>query len=73
MIETSSLMIFIGAVVALLVIPGPVVLYIVTRSVSQGTKAGLVSVLGVQFGAIFHVLAAALGISALIVASEVPA
>ena len=67
--DTTSLVFFLGAVVALLVIPGPVVLYIVTRSVSQGTKAGLVSVLGVQFGAIFHVLAAVLGISALLVAS----
>lgn len=67
--ETTSLIFFIGASVALLVIPGPSVFYIVTRSVSQGTRAGLVSMLGIQLGGIIHVIAAALGISALIVAS----
>src|SRR5712671_1408526 len=49
--------------------PGPAVLYIVTRSVEQGRRAGLVSVLGICTGTLAHVAAAALGISALLVAS----
>ncbi|WP_250214548.1 LysE family translocator [Acrocarpospora catenulata] len=54
---------------ALLLVPGPAVVYIVTRSVAQGRAAGLVSVLGVHAGSVVHVLAAALGISALLAAS----
>jgi threonine/homoserine/homoserine lactone efflux protein len=53
----------------LLIIPGPAVIYVVTRSVDQGRRAGLVSVLGLHTGSIVHVVAAATGISALVVAS----
>ena len=53
----------------LLVIPGPSVLYITTRSATQGRRAGLVSVLGVHTGTIVHVVAAVAGLSALLVAS----
>ena len=53
----------------LLIVPGPAVLYIVTRSLEQGRVAGFVSMLGVQVGALVHVVAAALGLSALIVQS----
>ena len=49
--------------------PGPAVLFIVARSIEQGRGAGLVSMLGVQVGALVHVAAAALGISALLVQS----
>jgi threonine/homoserine/homoserine lactone efflux protein len=45
------------------------VLYIVTRSVSQGRRAGLISVLGVHVGSVVHVTAAALGLSALLASS----
>jgi threonine/homoserine/homoserine lactone efflux protein len=50
-------------------VPGPAVLFIVARSIEQGRGAGLVSMLGVQVGALVHVAAAALGISALLVQS----
>jgi threonine/homoserine/homoserine lactone efflux protein len=60
-----------AAALALLVIPGPSVLYIVTRSIEQGRTAGLVSVLGVHTGTLFHVAAAAFGISAILVRSAV--
>ena len=53
----------------LLLTPGPAVLYIVTRSVDQGRRAGLVSVLGVHAGTLVHVTAAAAGLSAVLVAS----
>jgi threonine/homoserine/homoserine lactone efflux protein len=60
---------FAGASLALLLVPGPAVLFIVARSIEQGRGAGLVSMLGVQVGALVHVAAAALGISALLVQS----
>ena len=59
---------FAVASIALLVVPGPSVLYIVTRSV-QGRAAGLASVLGIHTGSIVHVVAAALGVSAILASS----
>ena len=67
--ETSTLALFAVAAVTLLVIPGPAVLYIVTRSVDQGRAAGLASVCGVHVGTLVHVAAAAFGLSALLVSS----
>jgi threonine/homoserine/homoserine lactone efflux protein len=69
MLELSSLGVFVAAAVVLLLTPGPAVLYIVTRSIQQGRVAGLVSVLGICTGTLFHVVAAALGLSALLVSS----
>ena len=60
---------FIVGTIALLITPGPAVLYVVTRSVDQGRRAGLVSVLGLQGGTFFHVLGAALGLSAILLSS----
>ncbi|MGD0976010.1 MAG: LysE family translocator [Candidatus Korobacteraceae bacterium] len=57
------------AAIVLLVIPGPAVLYIVARSVDQGRKAGLASCSGITTGGLVHVLAAAFGLSALLVSS----
>jgi threonine/homoserine/homoserine lactone efflux protein len=65
----SSLGLFIAAALVLLLTPGPAVLYIVTRSLDQGRRAGLVSVLGVHAGTLVHVAAAAAGLSALLAAS----
>jgi threonine/homoserine/homoserine lactone efflux protein len=65
------MLVFAGAALVLLVIPGPAVLYITTRSVSQGRSAGIASVLGVHLGTLVHVLAAAVGLSALLVRSSV--
>ncbi|NUR90379.1 MAG: LysE family translocator [Nonomuraea sp.] len=67
--DITHLALFCVATLALLIVPGPAVLYIVTRSVSQGRSAGLVSVLGVHTGSLVHIAAAALGLSALIEAS----
>jgi threonine/homoserine/homoserine lactone efflux protein len=57
------------ASLALLVIPGPAVLFIVTRTVEHGRRVGLASVVGVHLGTLVHVAAAALGLSALLVSS----
>ena len=60
---------FVGAALVLLLIPGPAVLYIVTRSAEQGRMAGFVSDLGIHTATLVHVLAAAVGLSALIASS----
>ena len=67
--ELSSLGLFVVAALVLLLTPGPAVLYIVTRSVDHGRKAGMVSALGVQVGTLVHVAAAAAGLSALLATS----
>ena len=67
--EASTLALFAAAAITLLVIPGPSVLYIVTRSVDQGRAAGLASVGGIHVGTLVHVAAAAFGLSALLVSS----
>src|SRR3954468_11781349 len=67
--DLTTLALFAAATLALLLVPGPAVLYIVTRSVSQGRSAGLISVLGIHLGSVVHVAAAALGISALLATS----
>ena len=45
----TTMALFLLAALGLLLIPGPSVLYIITRSVAQGRRAGLASVLGVDF------------------------
>jgi threonine/homoserine/homoserine lactone efflux protein len=69
--ELSAIELFAAASVALLLIPGPAVLYIVTQSAEQGRSAGLASVAGIHIGTLVHILAAAIGLSALILASAV--
>ena len=53
----------------LLLVPGPAVLYITSRSIGLGRAAGLVSAMGIAVGTLFHVAAATLGLSALLVSS----
>ncbi|WP_442577631.1 LysE family translocator [Mesorhizobium sp. ASY16-5R] len=65
----SSLGLFIVAALVLLVTPGPAVLYIVARSIEQGRLAGFVSDLGIHSATLVHVLAASLGLSALLASS----
>jgi threonine/homoserine/homoserine lactone efflux protein len=60
-----------GSSLAFALVPGPAVLYIVTRSVSQGRAAGVASVAGIHVGTFVHVVAAALGLSALLMRSAV--
>jgi threonine/homoserine/homoserine lactone efflux protein len=69
--DPAALGVFSLASLALLVVPGPSVLYIVTRGISQGRMAGLASVLGVHVGTTFHIAAATLGLSALLMRSIV--
>ncbi|MDQ0341036.1 threonine/homoserine/homoserine lactone efflux protein [Caldalkalibacillus uzonensis] len=67
--ELSTIWLFAIAAATLLIIPGPAVFYIMGRSIEQGKKAGLVSVLGVSLGGSVHVLAGAIGVSAVLMTS----
>jgi threonine/homoserine/homoserine lactone efflux protein len=67
--DASTFLLFTAAGIAFLAIPGPSVFYIVTRSLVQGRRAGVTSMLGVQAGGLVHVVAAAFGVSALIASS----
>jgi threonine/homoserine/homoserine lactone efflux protein len=67
--EPETLAVFCLAALALLVVPGPAVLYIVASSIDGGRRAGAASMLGIQTGALVHVFAAALGLSGLLAAS----
>jgi threonine/homoserine/homoserine lactone efflux protein len=68
--SAHALLLFSLATIALLVVPGPSVLFIVARSMDQGRSAGLVSVAGIHCGTVVHVVAAALGVTAILAASE---
>jgi threonine/homoserine/homoserine lactone efflux protein len=67
--DASSFALFSVAAVALLIVPGPAVLYIVAQSIHGGRAAGLVSVLGVHVGTLVHVVAVSVGLSSLLVSS----
>jgi threonine/homoserine/homoserine lactone efflux protein len=70
--DAPTYALFVAAALALLLVPGPAVIYVVARSVSGGRLTGLVSVLGVELGTLLHAVFAAAGLSA-IVASSVAA
>jgi threonine/homoserine/homoserine lactone efflux protein len=67
--DATTFAVFAAACLAFLAIPGPSVFYIVTRSLVQGRRAGVTSMIGVQAGGLVHVVAAAFGVSALIASS----
>lgn len=69
MIELSQLYFFMGATLALLLVPGPAVLYITARSANQGRLAGLVSVLAIETANFLQAVAATLGLSAILLSS----
>ena len=67
----STYAVFLATALALLVVPGPAVLYIVTRSVEMGRAGGIASVAGITTGTVVHVALAAAGLSSLVLASAV--
>jgi threonine/homoserine/homoserine lactone efflux protein len=69
--DAANLALFAAAALALLVVPGPAVIYVVARSIHQGRRAGLASVLGIHVGTLVHIAAATAGLSALLVSSSV--
>lgn len=65
----STLILFATAASILVFTPGPNTLYVIARSIQQGRRAGIVSSLGVEVGTLIHVVAAAFGLSALLMSS----
>ena len=68
--EAHQLLLFIAAGLLLNLTPGPDVAYIVAQSVRGGQRAGLMAAGGIAAGCLVHVTAAALGVSALLLASS---
>jgi threonine/homoserine/homoserine lactone efflux protein len=68
-LEPGQLLAFAAASAVLVGMPGPNIVYIITRSMAHGVRTGVVSVLGVETGTAVYAAATALGLSALIVAS----
>jgi threonine/homoserine/homoserine lactone efflux protein len=66
--ETTTLIAFALIALGMVLTPGPNMIYLVSRSISQGPKAGLISLGGVAMGFVFYMLAAAFGITALLIA-----
>src|ERR1700688_4819350 len=64
-------LLFLGAAVVLAITPGPGIFYVLARTVAGGRREGMQSAVGTFFGGLFHVFAAALGVSAILAASAV--
>ena len=69
MLSVENILLFASAGILLNLTPGPDMIYTATRSASQGRNAGIVSALGIGTGTIFHILAAAFGLSAILMYS----
>src|SRR5687768_5956364 len=63
MIDPTKFLLFVGISWALTIAPGPDMLYVITRGVTQGRKAGMLSALGVICGVLVHTTAAAFGLT----------
>jgi threonine/homoserine/homoserine lactone efflux protein len=71
MLDGPTLLLFLGATLALNLTPGLDMLYVATRSAAEGRTAGLMSALGIAGGTVVHTLAVALGLSSLLLAVPV--
>ncbi|MGA2813663.1 MAG: LysE family translocator [Candidatus Acidiferrum sp.] len=71
MLEAHRFLLFFTAAFLLAITPGPGIFYVLARTLSGGRREGVNSSLGTFVGGLFHVLAAALGISAILAASAV--
>ena len=69
--SSSAYAVFLATAIVLLLIPGPAVLYVVTRSIEMGRSGGLASVAGITTGTLAYVVLATVGLSSLILASTV--
>lgn len=67
--DSSAFSLFLAAAVVLAVTPGPGIFYVLARSIKGGRREGYASAAGTAVGGLFHVVAAALGLSAVLAAS----
>jgi threonine/homoserine/homoserine lactone efflux protein len=68
MIPINELLLFAGAALLMVLTPGPNMIYLISRSICQGRKAGIISLCGVIAGFLVHMLTAAAGLTALLLA-----
>lgn len=68
LIAPTTLAIFALACLALVITPGPNMIYLLSRSICQGRRAALISLVGVLVGFLFHIFAASLGLTAILLA-----
>jgi threonine/homoserine/homoserine lactone efflux protein len=68
MIPLNELLLFALAALVLVISPGPNMIYLISRSITQGRKAGLISLAGVICGFLFHIVMVALGLTAVLFA-----
>ncbi|MDX6190805.1 LysE family translocator [Flavobacterium sp. Fl-318] len=68
MIPLNELVIFILAALLLVITPGPNMMYLISRSITQGKKAGILSLAGIIFGFFVHIIMVSFGITALLFA-----
>lgn len=66
--DTASLIAFAAIALGMVLTPGPNMVYLISRSISQGRAAGLISLGGVALGFVFYMLCAAFGITAIVMA-----
>jgi threonine/homoserine/homoserine lactone efflux protein len=71
MIDYHHFLLFLAAALVLAITPGPGIFYVLARTLAGGRREGIESSLGTFFGGLFHVVAAALGVSAILAASAV--
>jgi threonine/homoserine/homoserine lactone efflux protein len=71
MIDYHHFLLFLAAALVLAITPGPGIFYVLARTLAGGRREGIESSLGTFFGGLFHVFAAALGVSAILAASAV--
>src|SRR5437868_15509182 len=71
MLDAHRLLLFFAAALLLAITPGPGIFYVLARSLAGGKREGIHSSLGTFIGGLFHVVAAALGVSAILAASAV--
>lgn len=69
MIDLHTYLLFIGAVVVLVIAPGPDMAYMLARTVAQGRRAGMLAAVGINVGAYVHVVASVLGLTAILASS----
>ena len=71
MFTISSLLVFLGAAILLILVPGPDLIFAVTQGMTNGKRAGVLTAAGLSLGNIVHTLAAALGLSLIVQSNPV--
>jgi threonine/homoserine/homoserine lactone efflux protein len=71
MLDPANFILFVGVSWALILAPGPDMLYVITRGVTQGRKAGMLSALGVICGILVHTTAASFGLTLILQTSAI--